>query len=71
MPQFLWGGLRGAWQQRKTIFGHKRKWNLAKNVLTTEEINMFFFFATDQWGITLWPVAAQEQILEILGELCD
>jgi hypothetical protein len=34
---------------------------LAKSVLSAEEINTIFLFATDQYGNTVWQVAAEEE----------
>ena len=44
---------------------------MAKNILTAEEINTIFLFATDHWRNTLWHVAAEKQNVEILEELWE
>ena len=49
----------------------KNLWELAKENLTTEEINNKLLFGTDNWGTTVWHWAAMRGHLETLQKLWE
>ena len=49
----------------------KKLWELAKENLTTEEINNKLLFGTDNWGTSVWHLAADRGHLEILKQLWE
>ena len=48
----------------------QKVWDRAKK-LTTGDKNNKFVLGTDNKGRTVWRMAAEEQIIDILGELWD
>ena len=62
----MWDGPVGIWLLCGQFRGISKIWNLAKEKLTTEEINNKLLFVTGSEGRTGWQLAAEWFKLETL-----